>query len=107
MVGLSYAGYNRPPLPKNCHLDYQAPATDEDGAVVASVGARVASARAQRALYASASKYGEYVDQFSPSYPFGVKQSDPATELTGDKIHRVAITSGGRRSKKLRVANSL
>jgi pimeloyl-ACP methyl ester carboxylesterase len=101
--------YKTPPSPdpKVCGLRYQPPATDEDGAVVASVGARVASARARQTLYASASKYGEYVDQFSPLYPSAVQQSGPATELTRVKIHRVAITSGGHRSKKLRVANSL
>jgi hypothetical protein len=105
IVKASYAGYNPPPLPKNCRLDYQAPATDEDSPAVASVGAGVASAR--RALHASASTYGEYVDQFSPSYPSGMQQSGPATELKGVKIHRVAMTLVGRRSKKLRVANSL
>ncbi len=110
IVELSYdgdlpRGYHTPPSP-NCRIKirYVPPATDEDGALVASAGARVANARARQA-YASASKYSEYVDQYSPLYPFGV--SNPATELTASKIHRVAIMSGGRRGTRVRVANSL
>jgi hypothetical protein len=114
MVDLSYEhdkrrDYYTPPSPAcKIKLRYAPPGTDVDGTVVAGVGVRIASARARRALYASpADRFGEYQDRFSSSFPFGVQQSDPATELKGVKIHRVAIVSGGRRSKKLRVANSL
>lgn len=113
IVGLSYDGdmpqtYLAPPSPgqKVCGLRYQPPATDGNGTVVAGVGSRIASARARRTLYASsADRHGENLDRFSPS--FGAQQNDPATELKGVKIHRVAIASDGRGSKKLRVANSL
>jgi pimeloyl-ACP methyl ester carboxylesterase len=100
MVGLSYAGYNPPPSPKNCGLDYKPPATDEDGPVVTGVGAR-------RARRVSVNNYTGYADQLGASYPLAEQQGNPATKLTGGKIHRVVIMSGGRRSKKLHVANSL
>jgi pimeloyl-ACP methyl ester carboxylesterase len=112
MVQASYDGdlqlpYHAPASPPTCKMiRYVPPATDEDGVVVATVGARIASARAQQAQYASASRYGEYVDQYSPSYRSGVPQGDPTTELKGVKIHRTAFASGERRSKKLHVANS-
>jgi pimeloyl-ACP methyl ester carboxylesterase len=113
MVGLyndddTQLAYRTPPLPKGCDLRYRPPATDEDGTVVAGVAARVASVRARRTLYASASKYGLYVDQYNPSYPPEAQQRGlAATKLTGGRIHRVAITSGGHRSRKLLVANTL
>jgi pimeloyl-ACP methyl ester carboxylesterase len=104
MVGLSYDGdtplaYRTPPSPKNCSLDYRPPATDEDTAVVASAGAR-------RARQVSVNNYAGYADQLGASYPLAEQQGNPATKLTGGKLHRVAM-SGGRRSKKLRVANAL
>jgi Lipase (class 3) len=113
IVGLSYDGdmpqtYLAPPSPGQqvCGLRYRSPATDGNSAVVAGVVTRIASARGRPALYASsAGGRGENLDRFSPS--FGAQQSDPATELKGVKTHRVAIVLGGRRSKKLRVANSL
>lgn len=113
IVGLSYDGdmpqtYLAPPSPGQqvCGLRYRPPATDGNGTVVAGVATRIASARARRALYASsASGQGENPDRFSPS--FGAQQSDPATELKEVTTHRAEIVSDGRRSKKLRVANSL
>jgi hypothetical protein len=104
-VDLSYDGdrqldYRRPPSPKNCTLHYQAPATDEDGALVASVGPR-------RTLNASVNNYGGYADQLGASYPVAEQQGRPVTEWRGRKIHRVAAKWGGSRGKKIRVANSL
>jgi hypothetical protein len=110
MVELSYnvdmpLAYQTPPSPPNCNVRYRSP-KDENGVVVASIGGRAASARARRTVYASAGK-GESVDQSTLWSPFGVQQSAAAPELTAVEVHRVATTSGGRRSKKLRVANSL
>jgi hypothetical protein len=106
MVQASYDGdlqlpYHTPPSP-GCRIPirYQPPATDEDGTVIASVGAR-------RARQVSVNNYGGYADQLGASYPLAEQQSNSATKLTRGKIHRVPIMSDGRRSKKLRVAISL
>jgi pimeloyl-ACP methyl ester carboxylesterase len=84
--------YKTPPSPgpKVCGLRYQPPTTDEDGAVVASAGAR-------RILYASARNQRRTADQFGVSDPFGMQPDGSITKLT---------MSGGSRNKKIRAINS-
>jgi hypothetical protein len=82
---------------------------DEEEVIVA--GARrpraVFGSGTQRTFQASADNYGGYADHVGASYALVAQQDQPAARSTSGKVHRVVFTSGGRKSKNLRVANSL